>query len=281
MKRPIAPGQDGSVLVEAALILILLFTLLSALIDLGFWAYENAQVANAARDGARVAILDYVTSSPSSEADSPGTFSSSDSLTSGSSDQLIQAAIASHFGGRAFTATVACYTTGTSTVISCSSAQPGSAEVSVQVQSPRPSYSFVGPRFGAALIRQTSTFEILGLPQVATTATAVASTMHISSMSGTSEGTHSAWDAAVTITVEDENGSAITGVTVSGSWDTTTSVDTTSCVTAASGSCSVTDGVATQLSGNSVTFTVSNLSDTGYSYNSSANSTSSQKVSKP
>ena len=43
-------GESGAVLVEAALVFPLLFVFISAIIDLGFWDYQNTQVANAARD---------------------------------------------------------------------------------------------------------------------------------------------------------------------------------------------------------------------------------------
>jgi Flp pilus assembly protein TadG len=172
-------SERGGVIVEAALVFPLVFVLISGLIDLGFWAYENAQVANAARDGARVAMLDYVTTSPATTAD--GSFSSSDVLASGSAQQLVQAAIASHLAGRAFTASVACYAAGTTTPVSggCANAAPGTDEVTVTVTTARPSYSFIGPRFGSSAITETSTLVIVGEPQsmaAATTTTSVGAT---------------------------------------------------------------------------------------------------------
>lgn len=163
--------EGGAVIVEAALVFPLVFILISGLIDLGYWAYENAQVANAARDGARVAILDFVTTAPPSTAD--GTFSSTDVLPAGSAQQLIQAAIASHLGGRAFTAQVACYAAGTTTPVSggCANAAPGSDEVSVTVTTARPSFSFIGPKFGSSSITETSTLVVVGEPQAASAAT--------------------------------------------------------------------------------------------------------------
>lgn len=180
--------ERGAVIVEAALVFPLVFILISGLIDLGYWAYENAQVANAARDGARAAILDYVTSLPPSTAD--GSFSSSDVLVTGSAQQLIQAAVASHLGNRAFTATVACYQAGTSTPVSggCASASPGVDEVSVTVTTARPSYSFIGPKFGSSSITETSTLVIVGEPQAisaATTTTSAGSTTTTSSTTTT------------------------------------------------------------------------------------------------
>lgn len=172
MKR----GERGAVLVEAALVFPIVFVLISGLIDLGYWAYENAQVANAARDGARVAMLDFTTALPPSTAD--GSFASSDVLAPGSAQQLIQSAIASHLAGRAFTATVACYAAGTNTPVSggCANAAPGTDEVSVTVTTARPSYSFIGPRFGSSSITETSTLVIVGEPQSIAAATTTTST---------------------------------------------------------------------------------------------------------
>jgi len=169
-------SERGAVIVEAALVFPLVFVLISGLIDLGYWAYENAQVANAARDGARVAMLDFATAAPATTAD--GTFLSSDVLATGSAQQLIQAAIASHLAGRPFTATVACYAAGTSTPVSggCANAAPGTDEVSVTVTTARPSYSFIGPRFGSTTITETSTLVIVGEPQAMAAATTTTST---------------------------------------------------------------------------------------------------------
>lgn len=155
--------ERGAALVEAAFAIPIIFTLLSATVDLGFWVFERTQVGNAARDGARVAILDY------SGADSPGTFSSSTVLPAGSPDQLVQAAIASHLSGRAFQATVACYTAGTTTSTPCAGAVPGTDEIEVTVKAARPSYSFFGPRFGASTVTGTATLPVSGLPIPVTT----------------------------------------------------------------------------------------------------------------
>jgi Flp pilus assembly protein TadG len=174
-------SEAGAVLVEAAIIFPLVFVLISAVIDLGFWAYQNAQVANAARDGARVAVLDYATTVAPQYADTGGpngngTFSSTDVLVPGSADQLIESAIAAHLAGRAFTATVVCYTAGSTTVTSCSSAAPGTDEITVTVTTARPSYSFIGPRFGSSSITESSTVVIVGLPQAISAATTTTST---------------------------------------------------------------------------------------------------------
>jgi Flp pilus assembly protein TadG len=189
--------ENGNVIVEAAFVLPIVFVLLSAMIDLGFWAFQNAQVANSARDGARVAILDYTGADANSTyQDCPGvsSFTQSTSLGSCSQLQAIQQAIESHLAGRSFTATVACYTAGTNTVVQCSSGSlvPGQDEITVKVTTPRPSYAFIGPHFGGNSITESSTLEIVGLPSpqgTATTTTSSTSTTSTSSTTTTSTST--------------------------------------------------------------------------------------------
>jgi Flp pilus assembly protein TadG len=154
------------VLLEAALAIPIVLLLLSGTVDLGFWVFERTQVANAARDGARAGILEY------SGADAPGTFGSTSALSSGSADRRIQTAIASHLAGRAFTATVACYTAGTTTTTPCTSANPGSDEIEVTVTASRPSYSFFGPVFGTGTVTAKASLPVMGLPVAVTTTTA-------------------------------------------------------------------------------------------------------------
>jgi Flp pilus assembly protein TadG len=158
-------GEEGAALLEAALAIPIVLLLLSGTVDLGFWVFERTQVANAARDGARAGILQY------SSADAPGSFSSSSTLTAGSADQQIQAAIASHLAGRAFSATVACYTAGGTTTTPCSGAKPGTDEVQVTVTASRPSYSFIGPVFGTNTVTAKAALPVVGLPVPMTTTT--------------------------------------------------------------------------------------------------------------
>lgn len=158
-------GEEGAALLEAALAIPIVLLLLSGTIDLGFWVFERTQVANAARDGARAGILQY------SSADTPGSFSSGTALTAGSADQQIQAAIASHLAGRAFSATVACYTAGGTTTTPCAGARPGTDEIQVTVTASRPSYSFIGPVFGTGTVTAQAALTITGLPVPVTTTT--------------------------------------------------------------------------------------------------------------
>lgn len=159
-------NEEGAALVEFALAIPIVFVLLSGTVDVGLWVFERTQVANAARDGVRAAILDYGT------ADSPGTFASTDTLAAGSADAAVQAAVASHLSGRAFNVTVACYTAGTVTVTPCSGANPADGdEIEVTVSADRPSYSFFGPVFGAGRVTASATLPVVGLPVAVTTTT--------------------------------------------------------------------------------------------------------------
>jgi N-acetylneuraminic acid mutarotase len=77
------------------------------------------------------------------------------------------------------------------------------------------------------------------------------------------------WNATVTIKVLDQNGSPVSGATVSGSWSNGISGNG-NCTTNASGLCSITR-LQIRNTSNSVTFTVTNVSKAGTSYNPAAN----------
>lgn len=212
--------EKGAVLVEAALVFPIVFVLLSALIDLGFWTYENSQVANAARDGARVAMLNYVGASTTPS------FTQSTTLSGAPDDLAIQQAIASHLAGRPFSAVVTCYAYnngGTPTSETCSNATLGVDEISVAVTTARPSYSFIGPRFGSSSITETATLVIVGLPTAqaaATTTTSTSSTTTTTTCAAgvathflvtTSPSTVNAGTAfTVTLTAQDCNNNTVT-----------------------------------------------------------------------
>lgn len=93
-------------------------------------------------------------------------------------------------------------------------------------------------------------------------------TMHVGDLDGSKSGTRR-WSATVTITVHDANHNPLSGVTVTGSWSAGAS-GTSSCTTNSSGQCSVSKtNIANTVS--SVTFSVTNLSKSGYTYASSSN----------
>lgn len=52
-------GSDGVTIVEAAFALPILLTFIFGLIDIGMWTFNANQATNAARDGARLGIIDF------------------------------------------------------------------------------------------------------------------------------------------------------------------------------------------------------------------------------
>ena len=95
------------------------------------------------------------------------------------------------------------------------------------------------------------------------------STMHIGDLEGSSINPNSKWTANVTITVHDVTHNPIANATVRGAWSNGAS-GTASCVTNSSGQCSVSKSKIS-LSKNSVTFTVTNITQPTFTYNSAIN----------
>lgn len=94
--------------------------------------------------------------------------------------------------------------------------------------------------------------------------------MHIGDLDGTKAAVSSKnWQATVTATVHDANHAAIAGATVTGTWSGGFS-GTGTCTTNSAGQCSVTTGNISTRSA-STTFTVTNVTQSSYSYQSSSN----------
>jgi len=91
---------------------------------------------------------------------------------------------------------------------------------------------------------------------------------HIGDLDGSSSsGSHSRWDAAVVVTVHDQDEGLVSSATVTGSWS---SGGTGSCVTDSFGQCSLTKNNLRSSQG-SVTFTVNDISYSGYTYDPGIN----------
>lgn len=101
--------------------------------------------------------------------------------------------------------------------------------------------------------------------------------LHVGSMTGAKSAKGKNWTATVTITALDQNNAAAAGVVVTGNWSGA-KTGTASCTTATNGTCSVSTG--SMSTGTSVTFTVTNLAKSGYTYNAAANAISSLTVTK-
>lgn len=104
-----------------------------------------------------------------------------------------------------------------------------------------------------------------------TVANNVSTVLHVGDLDGTGVAVNAnRWNAQVTITVHDANEAPIAGVTVSGNWSNG-ATGSSSCTTDSAGTCTVTKtGLATKRVPQ-VTFTVSTLSKSGYTYNAAAN----------
>jgi hypothetical protein len=92
--------------------------------------------------------------------------------------------------------------------------------------------------------------------------------IHVGDLDGTSSGNNN-WSATVTITVHDAGHAPVAGATVSGTWSAG-SPSSASCTTNSSGVCNVSvSGIPRRTS--SVRWTVTNVTATGRTYQSSAN----------
>lgn len=80
-------------------------------------------------------------------------------------------------------------------------------------------------------------------------------------LSGSAVNNGSNWTAIATVTVRDGNGDVVGGAAVTGNWNGS---ENAACTTSASGTCSVSRSQAKKV--NSVTFQVTNVALTGYSY---------------
>ncbi len=108
-------------------------------------------------------------------------------------------------------------------------------------------------------------------PTPAPTATpAPSSAMHVGDLDrAASNVNNSFWRASVTITVHDSNENPVASATVSGSWSGGTS-GSASCTTNSSGQCTVQKNLSKSRV-SSVTFTVNNVTRSGYTYHAGAN----------
>ncbi len=95
------------------------------------------------------------------------------------------------------------------------------------------------------------------------------SAVHVADLAGTITIVRNKWTATVTTTVVDANGAPVSGVVVSGAWSNGFT-GTGTCTTGATGTCSITSGNM-KLTVPNVTFTVTNLAATVYTYDAAAN----------
>ncbi len=91
-------------------------------------------------------------------------------------------------------------------------------------------------------------------------------TMSVKDLDGVGTVVRNKWNVTFTITVKDANGLAVSGAVVTGKVGTTT----VTCTTATTGQCSVSVSLKTTVA--SATYTVTNVTATGYVYNAAGNS---------
>jgi hypothetical protein len=106
-----------------------------------------------------------------------------------------------------------------------------------------------------------------------------ATVMHVGTLTGSSAANgKSGWRATVTVGIRDVGNQPVANATVTGSWSGGSS-GSASCVTGTAGTCSVTSA---KLANNvtSVTFTVSNVTRAGSTYNPAGNAVTSKDVTK-
>jgi Flp pilus assembly protein TadG len=141
--------DDGATVVETALVVPLLFLMVFGLVDLGLWVFDATQASEAARDGARTAILDYAA------ADVPG---SADSAS-------VYAAATRHVDAPDATVAVRCLH-GDATSVVCAQAVAGEDRIEVSVAWERKTLTFVGDLLGpsARRVSATSAMSIAGRP---------------------------------------------------------------------------------------------------------------------
>lgn len=118
----------------------------------------------------------------------------------------------------------------------------------------------------------TATFTVTPTftPTPSPTATvAPATTLHISDLDRSSVKSGTKWNGTVTVYVHDTNHQPVAGATVYGKWSNG-ATGNVSCVTNSSGYCSITKtGLKSSVS--SITFTVTNVTRAGFTYQASAN----------
>ncbi len=96
--------------------------------------------------------------------------------------------------------------------------------------------------------------------------------LHVSSLATGATVGVTTWTGSIIVTVTDSSGTAVNGVSVTGAWSPTSAASPSGCTTAALGQCTITPAAGSFPSGQlTETWTVSNLSLSGYSYASAAN----------
>jgi Flp pilus assembly protein TadG len=152
MSRFARRDERGDTLVEAAFVVPLLFLFILGVLDLGLWEFQNSQASSAARDGARVGILQYLNADTAGQAN----------------NTAVVSAVNARLGGRAPSVTVTCIGPSSTTAKACDNAiNVDSDRIKVDVSWARPPLSFVSKLGGtnSQTVHASATMQIGGLPQ--------------------------------------------------------------------------------------------------------------------
>ncbi len=158
--RRLRRSERGTAIIEAAIVLPVLFLLLVTTIDFADWAYQVSQANGAARDGARIGLLHYQLAD-----------------VTGSTDvQYINQAITKRLAGQSYAlvgGTAKCVQPNSTTALAngCLPAIPGCDRIQVKVQWNRTPWSPFGNLFGTATVTGEADMTIEGAP--ASTATTI------------------------------------------------------------------------------------------------------------
>ena len=154
--------------IEAALAIPLLFSIILGMTDVGMLVFNNTQVTAAARDGSRQAILHF----QQADGGSGGTFYSPPCSSLTSDQAAVCDAIQAHLGSSAtFQFSVQCLARPASVGLpqpsppqeSCAGASVDTDQIQVTVQYTKRSWTAVLP--STVTVTGSSTLTILGLPQ--------------------------------------------------------------------------------------------------------------------
>ena len=150
-------AEQGVTIVEAAFVIPLLFLLVLGVVDIGLWEFQTAQASNAARDGARVGILEYATAAGSSR--SPG----------GQDFTAVDAAVRKRLAGQTYSVTVTCVGATSETPADCARANINPVNpidrIKVVVTWTRASFSPLSTLIGASeTVTGTAVMQLVGSP---------------------------------------------------------------------------------------------------------------------
>lgn len=157
-------GDGGSVIVETALVLPMLFTLVMALFEFGFMELKSSQLTNAARDGARVAIIKYNKASQGSYSGGACPAIGTGSPAASANFNAICTAVTQRLAGtRVNSITVQCFSGTSSTTKTCSTSaiSPGVDTISVTVSLTHMPLTYIGKTFIGTSKAYSSTSRML------------------------------------------------------------------------------------------------------------------------